>query len=88
VKNLKHLARVGLSFNKGITEAGVIHLLQNLPSLKLLDVFAVKVSQEGRETIDRIRTERKVVVILKGLEEKDENGVSKHIEPTPVKGVM
>jgi hypothetical protein len=29
-----------------------------------------------------------VVVILKGLEEKDENGVSKHIEPTPVKGVM
>ena len=79
---------MGLSFAEGVTEAGVIHLLQKAPALKLLDIYAVKVSDEGRETIDKIRTERKIVVILKGLEEKDADGVVTKIKPTAVKGVM
>ena len=88
VKNLPHLNRLGLSFNKGITEAGVIRLLQTAPSLKLLDVFGLKASEEAKDRIDHIRTDRKIVVILNGLEEKDENGVKRHIQPTCQKGMM
>ena len=88
VQNLPHLGRLGLSSNKGITEAGVIRLLQNAPSLKLLDVFGLKVSSEAMSRIDHIRTERRIVVILNGLEERDENGVKRRIQPTYQKGMV
>lgn len=88
IKNLPHLKRLGLSSNKGITEAGVICLLQKAPSLKLVDVYGLKASEEAKETIDQIRVERKIIVILNGLEEKDENGVKRHIAPTCLKGMM
>lgn len=88
VKNLPHLSRLALSFNKGVTEAGVIHLLQKAPSLKLLDVFGLRASDEAKDRIDHLRTQRKIVVILNGLEEKDENGVKRHIQPTYQKGMM
>ncbi|KAL8559883.1 hypothetical protein ACOMHN_016929 [Nucella lapillus] len=88
VTNLPHLHTVGLSFNKGITETGVIHLLTAAPALKKVDVFTLRASEEAKQTIDQIRTERRIVVVMRGLEEKDENGVVTHIAPTCQKGMM
>ena len=88
VTNLPQLAIVGFSLNKGITEAGILHLLTEAPALKKLDAYALKVSEEGKRLIDQIRTERKIIVIMNGLEEKDENGVKRRIEPCMQKGMM
>ncbi|KAK7494009.1 hypothetical protein BaRGS_00014667 [Batillaria attramentaria] len=88
IKNLSRLKRVGLSFNKGITETAVIEFLQKAPALKHLDIFGLRTTAEGKEEIDRLRTERGIVVILKGLEEKDETGAVTHIKPTYPNGMM
>lgn len=88
IKNLPHLKRVGLSFNKGITESGVIEFLTKAPALKHLDIFSLHTTPEGKEKIDRLRQERGIVVIMKGLVEMDENGEVKHIKPTYLLGMM
>ncbi|XP_076453105.1 uncharacterized protein LOC143288468 [Babylonia areolata] len=88
VTNLPCLTTVGFSLNKGITEAGIIHLLSEAPALRKLDVYGLRTSEEAKQIIDQIRSERKIVVIMSGLEEKDENGVIKRIAPTYQKGMM
>lgn len=88
IKNLPHLKRVGLSFNKGITESGIIEFLNKAPDLKHLDIFSLHTTPEGKEKIDRLRQERGIVVIMKGLVEMDENGEVKHIKPTYPLGMM
>lgn len=86
-KSLPKLTVLGLSSNKGISETGVIYLLETAPALKHLDVYCLETTPEGRQRIRELRTQHKIVVILSGLEEQDKDGNSVHIQPVYPRGM-
>ncbi|XP_064612455.1 uncharacterized protein LOC135476381 [Liolophura sinensis] len=68
-KHCAHLTHLNISMIKGISEMGVVRLLENAPKLQHLDMFDHRVSKNGRKKIHELAKECGCTVVLRGLED-------------------
>ena len=71
IKHAKKLKELNLSWISTVSETALIELITSCPSLKHLDIFDHKISEEGRETMTEIARQTKLTIVLKGLTDED-----------------
>lgn len=63
-KHSKKLRNINMSMVRNFTEACVLDFIISLPGLEQVDMYDVRISTEGRETLAEIGKHRKLKIIL------------------------
>ncbi|XP_046559923.1 uncharacterized protein LOC124268943 [Haliotis rubra] len=63
-KHLKNLRNINISMVRNFTEACVLDFIINLPNLEQVDMYDVRVSSEGRQTLAEIGKDRTLKIVL------------------------